>query len=51
MSKRFMSNKGLNKLEVTYIIVVLGLGLASQEVDVLTNQPMKKLETFMATKR
>jgi hypothetical protein len=29
-----MPNKGLNKLDVTYIIVVLGLGLASQEVDV-----------------
>jgi hypothetical protein len=30
MSKRFMPNKGLNKLDVTYIVVVLGLGLASQ---------------------
>jgi hypothetical protein len=30
MSKRFRPSKGLNKLDVTYIIVVLGLGLASQ---------------------
>jgi hypothetical protein len=30
MSKRFVPNKGFNKYDVTYIVVVLGLGLASQ---------------------
>jgi hypothetical protein len=30
MSKRFMPNKGQKKYDVTYIVVVLGLGLASQ---------------------
>jgi hypothetical protein len=31
MSKRFMPNKGFRKkYDVTYIVVVLGLGLASQ---------------------
>ena len=36
MSQRFRLNKRSNKCDVTYIISVLGLGLASQEVDVLT---------------
>jgi hypothetical protein len=30
MSKRFKPNKVFNKYDVTYIVVVLGLGLASQ---------------------
>jgi hypothetical protein len=30
MSKRFMPNKDQKKCDVTYIVVVLGLGLASQ---------------------
>ena len=34
MSKRFMPNKGLNKLDVTYIVVVLGLGQLAKEVDI-----------------
>jgi hypothetical protein len=41
MSKRFVPNKGLNKLDITYIVVVLGLGLASQRggrFDKLTNE-------------
>jgi hypothetical protein len=36
MSQRFRPNKRSNKCDVTYIISVLGLVLASQEVDVLT---------------
>jgi hypothetical protein len=28
--KMFLPNKSLNKYDVTYIVVVLGLGLASQ---------------------
>jgi hypothetical protein len=38
-----MPNKGLNKLDVTYIIAVLGLGLASQEVDVFDKSTNEKL--------
>jgi hypothetical protein len=30
MSERFMSNKDQKKCDVTYNVVVLGLGLASQ---------------------
>jgi hypothetical protein len=30
MSKRFKPSKGFNRYDVTYIVVVLGLGLASQ---------------------
>jgi hypothetical protein len=35
-SQRFKPNKRSNKCDVTYIISALRLGLASQEVDVLT---------------
>jgi hypothetical protein len=49
MSQRCKPNKSsLNRCDVTYNVVVAGLGLASQEVDVLANQPMKIHETSMA---
>jgi hypothetical protein len=41
----------LDRYDVTYNVDVLGLGLASQRGGRLTNQPMKMLETSMATKR
>ena len=46
-----MPKQEIKKCDVTYIIYVLGLGLASQEVDVLTKSTIESTQILYGYKK